>query len=243
MPVIDSDEYCREVEAYLCRKNDGHLIRLVGPAFEQVSGWQARGIPLQVVFQGIERSFSRYYARGPRRRPLQIAFCESDVLDAFDAWRRAVGVRSGVAGTGEGVALAGRRRSLPVHVGRVIARLTALRAEPGASSDIDRALEQVVRELDAARAGLPRLRGDARTRFLDRLAELDRSLLASFRAALPPVLLTALAREAENELEPFRDRMPPPAFRRAVEARTDALLADRVGLPHLAYESTGGDAD
>ena len=33
------DDYCRQVEAYLCRKNDGHLVRIVGPAFEQVCGW------------------------------------------------------------------------------------------------------------------------------------------------------------------------------------------------------------
>ena len=41
----DASEYCRQVEAYLCRKNDGHLIRIVGPAFEQVCGWAARGVP------------------------------------------------------------------------------------------------------------------------------------------------------------------------------------------------------
>jgi hypothetical protein len=240
---MDSDDYCREVEAYLCRRNDGHLIRIVGPAFEQVCGWRVRGIPLKVVFQGIDRSFGRYYARGPRRRPVQIAFCEADVLDAFDDWRRAVGMRSGAAGTSDAVEVAGRRGSLPVHVDRVIARLTALRAEPRAEGDIDQALEQVVRELDAARPGLARLRGDARTRFLGRLAELDRFLLGLFRAASPPAVLAALAREAEDELEPFRDRMPAPAFRGAVEARTDALLADHAGLPHLAHESTGSDAD
>ena len=35
-------QYCREIEAYLCRKNDGHLVRIVGPAFEQVCGWAAQ---------------------------------------------------------------------------------------------------------------------------------------------------------------------------------------------------------
>jgi hypothetical protein len=46
--VIDADDYCRQIEAHLCRKNDGHLIRIVGPAFEQVSGWAREGIPLSV---------------------------------------------------------------------------------------------------------------------------------------------------------------------------------------------------
>jgi hypothetical protein len=35
----DPGRYCRDIETYLCRKNDGHLIRIVGPAFELVTGW------------------------------------------------------------------------------------------------------------------------------------------------------------------------------------------------------------
>ena len=96
---MDPAEYCREVEAYLCRKNDGHLIRIVGPVFEQVCCWAEQGVPLSAVFQGIDRRFERYYARGPRRRPLRLEFCEADVLDLFDEWRRAVGVPA--ASTGE----------------------------------------------------------------------------------------------------------------------------------------------
>ena len=46
------DEFCREIETYLCRKNDGHLIRVVGPSFSSCrrgrrkgcrSRWRARG--------------------------------------------------------------------------------------------------------------------------------------------------------------------------------------------------------
>ena len=97
-PVVvePADQYCRAIEAYLCRKNDGHLIRIVGPAFEQVLGWAARGVPIKIACHGIDRYFERYYAKGPRRRPVRIEFCEADVLDAFDEWRRAVGIASEV---------------------------------------------------------------------------------------------------------------------------------------------------
>src|SRR6185503_15476919 len=90
--LMDPADYTRSLEAYLCRKNDGHLIRIIGPAFEQVCGWAARGIPLNVACRGVDRYFERYYARGPRRRPVRIEFCEADVLDVFDEWRRAVGI-------------------------------------------------------------------------------------------------------------------------------------------------------
>src|SRR5207244_7317951 len=119
-PMIDPAEYCRELETYLCRKNEGHLIRIVGPVFEQVSGWAAQGVPLAIAFRGIDRYCERYYAKGPRRRPVRVEFCEADILDAFDDWRRAVGV----AQLGDPPA---KRDSLPAHLDRAMARLAATR--------------------------------------------------------------------------------------------------------------------
>ena len=125
------ESYCREVEAYLCRKNDGHLVRIVGPAFEQVMGWSTRGIPIRIVFRGIDRYFERYYAKGPRRRPARIEFCEPDVLDLFDEWKRAVGV--GAASSPDDEAddeesgVSRKRGTLAAHLERVVAKLTTLR--------------------------------------------------------------------------------------------------------------------
>ncbi len=85
-------DYCRAIESHLCQKNDGHLIRVVGPSFDMVSKWAADGVPLKVAFRGIDRYFERYYSKGPRRRPVRVDFCEADVLDVFDEWRRAVGL-------------------------------------------------------------------------------------------------------------------------------------------------------
>jgi hypothetical protein len=90
------DQYCREIETYLCQKNDGHLIRVVGPSFEVVSGWAEQGVPLKIAYAGIDRYFERYYRKGPRRRPVKIDFCDADVLDVFDEWKRAVGAQSSV---------------------------------------------------------------------------------------------------------------------------------------------------
>ena len=52
---MDVAEYCREIESHLCRKNEGHLVRIVGPVFELVSGWAAQGVPLAVAFKGIDQ--------------------------------------------------------------------------------------------------------------------------------------------------------------------------------------------
>ncbi|HXD17654.1 MAG TPA: hypothetical protein VN654_11615 [Vicinamibacterales bacterium] len=239
--VMDGgQDYCRELETYLCRKNDGHLIRIVGPAFEQVCGWAERGIPLKLAMRGIDRYFERYYSKGPRRRPVRIEFCEADVLDVFDEWRRAVGVGASASGSGirdpgsDASDPAGPRSSLPAHLERVIARLTAHRA--GSDRSLDAVLDDLVRELDAARAKSKGVRGDARDALIDRLQQLDGSLVEALRRQLDDRALQRLSEEADEELKPFRARMPADAYRQSHQACVDRLLRERAGLPTISYE-------
>jgi hypothetical protein len=222
-------EYCRALEAYLCRKNDGHLIRIVGPSFEKVCSWAEQGVPLKVAYRGIDRHFERYYGKGPRRRPVRIDFCEADVLDVFDEWRRAVGVNTGSTDESRD-----RHASLPSHLERVIARLTTLRAT--ADGAFDGLIDAIVRELDAARGTAKTLRGGARTTFLARLAELDTDLITAARQRLSTNQRAALEREAEAELAPFRARMPAPAYDQSVAACMDRLLREHARLPVLTLE-------
>lgn len=234
---MEPDEYCREIEAYLCRKNDGHLIRIVGPSFERVRGWASQGIPFKVACQGIDRYFTRYYAKGVRRRPVQIDFCEADVLDAFDAWRRAVGVPGEGVDTIDEPAPKRPHRSLPEHLLRVCERLTArLTARVPPPADLFRVLEQAAGELSSF-ADLPGpIRGDERARVCRRLAELDRMMLDAARQSADESALQTLRAEAAAELAGFRDRMPAGEYTRALEAAVDRLLRERGQLPTVAFE-------
>lgn len=232
---IDPGRYCREIETYLCRKNDGHLIRIAGPAFELVSGWAEQGIPLRVAFEGIDRFFERYYRKGPRRRPVHISFCDADVLDVFDAWRRATGVPAAAVVPDDGGEEPRRRRaSLTKHFERTIAALTMRRAQ--APPGLDRALDQVVRELDVLRAGGRPLKGEARVKTVERLRELDAQLSAEARAALSREQAEALAREADESLAPFRGRMAEDAWQAARDAAVDRAARAALRLPVLAFE-------
>jgi hypothetical protein len=217
------------VESYLCRKNDGHLIRIVGPAFEQVCGWAERGIPLKLAMRGIDRCFERYYAKGPRRRPVRIEFCEADVLDVFDEWRRSVGV-----GGWAGADLPPVRSSLPAHLERVIARLTTLRG--GNARMLDPVLDSIIRELDAARGTAKTVRGDAREALLERLRQLDGTLTDALRRHSDDTSLGQFAAEADDELKPFRVRMPADAYQQAHRACVDRLLRERANLPTISFE-------
>lgn len=229
----DPAEYCRQIEAYLCSKNEGHLIRIVGPVFEQVCGWAAQGVPLKVAFRGIDRYCERYYAKGPRRRPVRIEFCEADILELFDDWRRAVGVTA--AGRDEDEPPS-RKPSLASHIERVIARLTTSRAGGKRSPAFDGVVADAVSELDRSMASAKQARGDERNRLLSRLAELDRRLLDAAVAELDASTASTLRREAEAELAPFGARMDPAVRERGVAAAFERLVRDELGLPTVAYD-------
>jgi hypothetical protein len=227
-------DYCRDVETYLCRKNGGHLIRVVGPSFDLVSSWAAQGVPLRVTFTGIDRCFERYYRKGPRRRPIKIDFCDADVLDAFDEWRRAVGLPAG-GGNADGDAPDRDRRrqtpSLPAHLERVVMRLTEGRANGRLDESFDEVIDALARELDVARGAAGGLRGEPRQRLIARLAALDVELLQTARAALDERSRAALTNDAAREVAPFRERMAPETFERARKAACDRLIRESLGLP------------
>jgi hypothetical protein len=251
-------EFCREIETYLCRKNEGHLIRIVGPVFEKVCGWAAQGVPIKIAYRGIDRYFERQQAKGPapRRRPIRVEFCEADILDAFDEWRRAVGVSASAVAAGAasaagsrsvdgaasgaeadgnegdaGHAHAKRKPALQTHIDRVMARLTQRRMDSGPL--LGEVIDRVLGELDTMRAGARGVRSDARTTLMERLTTIDRDLMAAAREALDPPALEDLRREAARELEPFRSRMPADAFRETSEAALERLIRERWRLPSL----------
>jgi hypothetical protein len=236
---LQTAQYCREIETYLCQKNDGHLIRVVGPSFELVSRWAAAGVPLKIAFSGIDRYFERYYRKGARRRPVRVDFCEADVLDVFDEWRRALGLPAPrpPADVAKGMDAAPARQgaSLPAQIARAVISLTNARATGALGADADDLVDRISRELDAARASSRGLRGDARRALLERLTALDAELVAMARAALGDSERQTFEREADVDLAGFRDAMTAQAYHRAREAAIDRLARERFGLPTLSF--------
>jgi hypothetical protein len=251
-------EFCRAIETYLCRKNDGHLIRVTGPSFDLVASWATRGVPLKIAYKGIDRCFERYYRAGPRRRPVKIDFCEADVLDVFDEWRRALGLTGGARAvqasdpdygsaehdrsaesldrSAESLALHAKPRiSLPQHLERVVMRLSEARARGTLGDEFDDLIDRASRELDDARKAAGGMRGAARRALVDRLAALDAELLARARELVTSADRAALEAEAEQELSPYRASMDAEMFARTREAAINRLVRERANLPTISY--------
>ena len=189
-----------------------------------------RGVPLNVVFKGIDQYCERHQAKGPRRRPVRIEFCEADILDLFDGWRRAVGVVI----QDEPQVEPPRKQGLASHIDRAIARLIALRSD-GRSQAFLEQVDLAVRALDLLRADAPHARGERRGALISRLEEIDRRLTDAARADVSTDAAASLRREAEAEVAPFAGRMAAEAREAATDAAFVRLVRESLGIPTLRF--------
>jgi len=238
---VDAGEYCRQVERHLCQRNQGHLVRIVGPSFDLVCGWAARGIPLRVALHGIDRYVDRQTQKSTRRRPVRVDHCDADVLDVFDEWRRATGAPRRAEATGaideEDVPSSRRSPPLAAHLERAIARLASLQSRRDAlGAEMTELADRLARELDGLRARAKAARGEARAHILERLNELDEELLAAARSTLSTEDIERLTAQADAELRPFRGRMAVDVAASASRALVDRLVRERCQLPTLRLD-------
>lgn len=231
--------YCREVESYLCRRNGGHLIRIVGPSFEIVRGWAETGVPLSLVRRAIDACSERREARRETGRPLRIEFCESEVRDQFQRWRRAVGPY--VSADDEGLRTGDEEQppaasiGLAGHLTRASARLARAAARLDHSEPFRAALDAVVARVSDVQINSKGARGDRRETFIEALKSLDAQLMDAAREeAARSGLAAELQSAAAAELAPWRGRMAADAWSGAVAAASDRLLRARLDLPDLA---------
>lgn len=226
--------YCREVESYLCRRNGGHLIRIVGPSFEMVRGWAESGVPISLVERAIDICSERRESRREAARPLRIEFCEAEVRDQFQRWRRAVGPYVGIPEDAETAdeAAPGRLASQLTRASEKLARAAA-RLER--SDTFRTALDAIAGELSAIQLESKGSRDERREAFVARLRALDAEMLAAARdEAKRSGLAPELAEAAASELAAWRERMSREAWSGAVQAAADRLLRSRLDLPDLA---------
>ncbi len=231
--MTDVGEYCRRVEEHLTKVNGGHLVRVVGPAFELVRGWAHDGVPLSVVFRGIERKAERR-AAADAGRPLRLEFCEGDVTAIFNGWRRAVGLNRDTEVTEESEATETRRKpSLSKHVERALDRLSRAMGRDDWPDRLRADADRILMALAGIRESARTARGAVRDELAEQLRALDADIASAASAAAPPALVAELRGEAEQELAPFRDRLEGDAWRHSIAITVDRLLRDRLGLPAL----------
>lgn len=231
---VDVGDFCRRVESYLTQVNGGHLVRIVGPGFEVVKRWVESGVPLNIVMRGIDRKAERH-RHGAATRPLRIEFCDADVREVFDDWRRAIGVVP-AGGTTDSTA-SPRRASLPKHVERVLERLGRLTGRLDWPDELRDAIESCRDRVLALQEPAAGARGEARAAVVATLEDIDRVLVDATLRHAPEALRHQARGEAEADLAPYRERLSESLWRQSVEITEGRLLRNRLGLPTIALHA------
>jgi hypothetical protein len=224
------------VEQHLTRINGGHLVRVVGPGFALVKQWADDGVPLTVVFKGIEQKAERHKA-GASKRPLRIEFCEADVREVYEDWKRATGISVAapeVVDVTDGPASAEpKRRSASKAIDKAIERLGRLAGRLEYPDGFRDAVSHAIEQLMTVRDALARVRGAAREPLVEQLVVIDQALVSAARLMMDDDVLRGLREQAERDLASFRDRMEPDAWQRAVIVTIDRGVRTHIGLPTL----------
>ena len=78
------DEYFSTIERHFGLRCGGPLV-LSPRDWQRIERWQAKGIPLSLVLQGINRAFDYLDATPGARRIKSLAYCEPQVMEAWEA--------------------------------------------------------------------------------------------------------------------------------------------------------------
>ncbi len=191
--------------------------------WDVVRGWEARGIPLDVVLSGIRTAFSGR-TRAPSR--MSLGECSGAVEAAFDALR--------MQRSGAGSAPREDHPEVRNRLEQLADQLRKWSPEPGSLSDEKTGADLVAAAGEAA-AELDRLgRDESASSGAEReLTEIEDSLLIRLQAALPNATLEEIESAVRNKLEPYRTRMPESTWRETYEKAVRRRVRQVMGLGPL----------
>ena len=86
---MEAPSYLEQIERYFVAKRGSALI-LSPKDWPIVASWEERGVPIEAIFEGIDRAFERYqdkHAAGQHQTVGTLSYCQYDVEDVWKAWR------------------------------------------------------------------------------------------------------------------------------------------------------------
>jgi hypothetical protein len=216
----DPETYYQAVEEYFVSRR-GDPLFLSNADWNLVRRWRLAGLPLRVVLRGIRDALDAHALGWSRDRKVgSLAYCAREVEAARERWERALAL-----GREEGLDVASALRGFAGDLERAVG------LGPGARP----VAAELAREM-RARAEAGRL-GEVSAW----LAEREAAFLAAIADDDGRERATALEREVDGELEPWRVRMPPRVLAQLRAEKIARLWLEAHGIPRLSlFHLEGG---
>ncbi len=210
--MLNYSNYFTEIEEYFQKKRDVWT-RLNTLDWVLVETWKEQGIPLDCVFKGIDRAFSRPVAK---RKYGSLAYCAKAIADVCDEQKDMRTEKPAMPEVTPGevsnyveklaAAVSGLSRPFPEFAGRFAG------------------MANLIRELNVGN-----LREAEQT-----LTALEEKLIALIKVACSDSVILEIKREVDSELNPFRARMTAEQLTMLEHQMWRRKLLERFDVPRLS---------
>jgi hypothetical protein len=225
--------YWEHIERYFTEKRGNTLI-LSPKDWPLVQSWQERGIPLEVIYQGIDRAFARFAEQHltPQRQTVQtLTYCQYDVEEVWKTWQQTGRAGQQVPSQPAQEAWITERQRLTVKLKSVISQLQKHAQNPH-YHHIQAELLTCVQDLQAV---LPRVTqaedADTLAHLKDRLRSLEQRLLDALEQALDQTTRQRLHAQTEAQLAAYKHNMSARVYEETFRIALQQTLHDVYPLP------------
>lgn len=228
--------YLAAIEEYFANKR-GHALILSPKDWPLVTAWQEQRIPLDVIFEGIDRAFARLDEHpNPRRRKSlrSLSACRYDVETLWKAHQEQEQAAAQPAEDEAEVSLLAEKQQLLTKLRSVVAQLRKIAERPKYRCIADHVLltsdtlELLVPEVEqcADSVSLAQCRQQIR--------QCEHELVSNLKAALPDEERQALEARVEAQLAPYKRNMKPAVYQETLQIALLKALREAYPFPSFA---------
>jgi len=225
--------YFTEIEEHFQQRRG--RIQLSPLDWALIETWKDAGIPLEVVFRGVDAAFDKYEQRPSKSQKINsLAYCAQAVLVAAEEMKEAaVGAQSTDAQSNRpsGFPIA----EICVFLRRNAEQLDAAKLPLAKGIDATSLARETANTLREIAADLEATKTPPRLEDLERrLTVAEEKLLAVLLAATPDEQIVSVRAEADRELAPYRRKMPSAQIEQLLKQYVHKRLLEKYGLPRLS---------
>ncbi|HEY2932376.1 MAG TPA: hypothetical protein VGK99_11585 [Acidobacteriota bacterium] len=215
--------YFTEIEEYFVRRRGKHM--LISPLdWSLIESWKQTGIPLHVVFRGIDRAFERHQTRKTQKLVNSIFYCQQSVMGSYDEYLQA---RVGESTDAEREGAADEKvlqavRDLRVRLGKAAPAFTARES-----------IERAKRMLGELEEEIAPGKSPSLVRVENTLQACDFILLEAARRLIEPSALEQFEKEARKELRIYKKKVTPEMYSRIEQNVMNRKLRAHFDLPEF----------
>ena len=222
--------YFTEIEEHFLKRRGGGLL-LSTLDWALIETWKDAGIPLEAVLRGIDTTFDHYDQRPSKTRKINgLGFCSQEVLAAAEDMKEAA------VGAGE----MHKEKPAQFQTAEIVGFLrrnaeqleTVKLPADGIAQKLARESANTLKQLAAgleSKGALPRLED-----FERQLTVLEEKLFAVLLASTPDEQLVSVRAQADQELAPYRRKMPAMQIEQLQKQYVHKRLLEKYQLPRLS---------